>query len=277
MPIRERFQHGAISAIRVGRFAFGINTTFILYRIDDTLIDTGPNNQWASVRPFIDEDPVRQVLLTHHHEDHSGNAARIAQHCDLLPYAPPQCQAKLAQGFATPLLQRMIWGKPVGVKTQPWPEVLQLSDGAQIIPVHTPGHAKDLHCFHIPAHGVLFTGDLYIARSIRFLRSDEDLSLIISSIRHVLTLEFDTLLCAHSGVISQGKEKLAQKLDYILDLCERAQALHAQGLDTDQIVPHLLGNEGIASRLSGYNFSKRNLIQQALRVPLAQLSETVEG
>jgi glyoxylase-like metal-dependent hydrolase (beta-lactamase superfamily II) len=44
-------------------------------------------------------------LITHHHEDHSGNANRISQLKKLLPYAPLLGQEKLAKGYPTPLLQ----------------------------------------------------------------------------------------------------------------------------------------------------------------------------
>ena len=56
MPIRKeyRFDNGEHSVLgtRVGRFNLGINTTFIVYRMGDTLIDTGPSNQWREVSRY---------------------------------------------------------------------------------------------------------------------------------------------------------------------------------------------------------------------------------
>lgn len=268
MAERERFHIGPIEGVRVGRFGFGINTTFIVYRIDDTLIDTGPPNQWSPVKRFVDERPVRQLLLTHHHEDHSGNAARLSQHLNLTPMAPEPGRAKLARGFRTPPLQRLIWGRPEPVETAPLAAQLALSDGSPINPIATPGHAKDLTCYHLPKQGWLFSGDLYLSRKLRYLRSDENLTQLMDSLRRVLALEFDTLLCPHRGPVAGGHEALSAKLRYLEQLCERAQALASQGKSDTAILHALLGPEDWLGHLSRYNLSKINLVRQALKVPL---------
>ncbi len=268
MAERERFHVGPIEGVRVGRFGLGINTTFIVYRIDDTLIDTGPPNQWGPVRRFVDERPVRQLLLTHHHEDHSGNAARLSRHLGLTPMAPEPGRAKLARGFRTPPLQRWIWGRPEPVETAPLAPALTLSDGSPIHPIATPGHAKDLTCFFLPRQGWLFSGDLYLSRKLRYLRADENLAQLMDSLRRVLTEEFDLLLCPHRGPVADGHRALRDKLHYLEHLCERAQSLARQGKSDTAILHALLGPEDWLGHLTRYNLSKTNLIRQALAVPL---------
>jgi len=266
MPIRDRLQHGPVDGVRVGRFGRSINTTFVLYRWGDTLIDAGPPNQWKDVAKFTAEKPPRQVILTHHHEDHAGNAARLAKKYNLTPYAPVEGRDKLARGYAVPMIQRLIWGAPRPVETAPYPDDIRTDDGTRIVPVFTPGHAKDLHVLHIPEKGWLFSGDLYIARSIRYLRSDEDLPLLMDSIRKALTLDFDFIFCPHRGLVENGKEMLRQKLANMVSLCEQAQALQTEGAALEEITKRLLGPEDGMSKASRYNFSKRNLIAGALDV-----------
>ncbi|WP_315900077.1 MBL fold metallo-hydrolase [Ferrimonas balearica] len=252
----------------MGRFQFGINTTFIVYRVGDTLFDAGPPNQWSSVAAFVSERPVRQLLLTHHHEDHSGNAGRIATLTGVTPMAPEPGRAKLARGFATPPLQRLIWGAPSPLATEPLADDLHLEDGSPIQPVFTPGHAPDLTCFHLPQQGWLLSGDLYLSRKLRYLRSDEDLAELMASLRKVLTLPFDTLLCPHRGPVRQGHQALCEKLANLERLCAEAQALARQGRSEKAILKALLGPEDWLGHLSRYNLSKTNLIRQALTVPL---------
>ena len=266
MPIHQRYQLEQVDGARVGLFNAGINFTFIVYRIGDTVIDSGPSNQWSAVRRFIDEQPVNRLLLTHHHEDHSGNASRIAAHCGVVPLAPALGQQKLLRGYRTPLLQKVIWGSPRPVQTNPLPESVQLSDGSDLICIHTPGHAKDLHCFYSPDNGWLFTGDLYISKSVRYLRADENLQQHILSIRKVLALDFDVIFCAHRGILADGKQALSEKLNNMLEICARAQQLHQKGQGLDQIVTQLLGPEGMMARMTRNNFSKTNLIAEALKV-----------
>lgn len=266
MPIRKRYQFAEVEGARVGRLNLGINTTFIVYRLGDTLIDCGPSNQWPDVKRFIQEKPVNTLLLSHHHEDHSGNAARIADLCKLVPYAPQQAANKFSDGYRTPVLQKIIWGSPQPVQTQLLPDVMTLSDKTRLETIFTPGHAKDLHCFYLPEKGWLFSGDLYISKSIRFLRADEHLDQIITSTRKVLKQDFDTLFCPHRGILENGKQALTEKLENIVQLCENAQQLQQKGYGLKQIVKQLLGPEEVASYLSGFNFAKVNLIAQAIEL-----------
>ena len=262
MPVRQYYQHQQVQGIKVGRFNQGINTQFIVYRMGSTVIDAGPSNQWRHVAKYLKKEPVEQLLLTHHHEDHSGNAHRIAKTFSITPKAPKLAQAKLASGYPTPLLQKIVWGSPRPVKTQTLADTEYLSDGTAVVPVHTPGHAKDLTCFHVPSEGYFFSGDLYIAKTIKMLRQDEDLNELINSLRKVQTLDFTTLFCPHGGVIENGKQALNLKLENILKLCKEVQELTNKGWSVPQIVQDLLGPEDATAKLTNGNFSKTNLIKQ---------------
>ncbi|UXD88783.1 MBL fold metallo-hydrolase [Thalassolituus hydrocarboniclasticus] len=276
MPIRKKYRYDngehSVTGTRVGRFNLGINTTFIVYRIGDTLIDTGPSNQWREVKQVLQEDhqqtALRQLLITHHHEDHSGNAQRISQLTGVLPHAPVQGQEKLARGYRTPLLQRIIWGSPRPVATQALHNDLTLSDGSPVIPVHTPGHAKDLTCLFLPQQKYLFSGDMYISKSLKYLRIDEHLGELIHSLDKLLALDFEILFCPHRGIVEDGKAALQEKRDNLYQLCKQAQQLQQQGLKEEEIVIRILGPEDWLAKISGYNISKTNLIRQALAYSL---------
>lgn len=268
MPIRQTYAFENVTGVKVGRLNQGINTQFIIYRMGDTVIDTGPSNQWSHVKAFLLQERVNQLLLTHHHEDHSGNAKRIAELFNLVPKAPELAREKLASGYKTPLLQRIVWGRAIPVETQALKSEERLSDGSIVVPVHTPGHAKDLTCFYLPDQGYFFSGDLYIARKLKMLRADENLSQLISSIKKVLQLDFKILFCPHGGIVENGKEALSEKLKNILDVCEKAQVLKQSGANLDEITRRVLGPEDMIAKLTGGNFCKTNLIQQGLEVNL---------
>ncbi len=268
MPIRQYYRHNEVEGCKVGRFNLGINTQFIVYRIGDTVIDTGPSNQWRPVKQFLSRSTVRQLLLTHHHEDHSGNAGRISKLFKLVPKAPSLSQAKLTNGYRTPLIQKIIWGNPKRTASVALEETEHLTDGSPILPIHTPGHAKDLTCFLLPKQGYFFSGDLYIARNLKLLRSDEDLPELVNSLRKAVSLDFKTLFCPHGGIFENGKDVLKTKLENILKLCEQAQELAASGDSLQEITIKLLGPEDMVGKLSGGNFSKLNLIKQCHLVKL---------
>ncbi len=271
MSVRQFYKFEEVEGLKVGRINQGINTNFIVYRIGDTVIDSGPSNQWRHVKKFLSQAKVSQLLLTHHHEDHSGNAHKIGKLFNIKPKAPMLAQEKLRNGYKTPLLQKFVWGSLVPVETTHLKTEEFLSDGSKIIPVHTPGHAKDLTCFFIPSKKYFFSGDLYIAPKLKMLRSDEHLGLLLKSINEVLTLDFETLFCPHGGIIENGKEALTKKRDYILNLIEQTNLLVAKGFDVSAIIIKLLGPEDIVSKVTQGNFCKENLIRQCIALDTSKI------
>jgi len=268
MAILDTFTYHDLDAHRVGRFDFGINSSFICYRLQDTLIDCGPSNQWKYVKPFVEAKPFKQILLTHHHEDHSGNAGSIYQLSGVQPQAPDITIDIMNRGFKIPLMQKVIWGSADRVKAAPLREDLTIGDEA-VAPVFTPGHAKDMTCYLLKDRGWLFSADLYIANYLKFLRIDEHIPTLLDSTRHALSREFDTLICPHRGVVENGKKKLQEKYDYLVELSKNAQAQRQSGSDLLKITESLLGKDGMMCKLSAYNFSKRNLIRSCLDVDLS--------
>ncbi len=268
MSVLDRFSHEDLDAIRLGRFNLGINTSFIIYRIGDTVIDTASPNQRRLAKQFIQEKPLRQLLITHHHEDHAGNAEAIRKLTGVTPLAPELTKEKLRNGFNIPLMQKLIWGSPGRAHTEELPDELVLDNGDAITPVFAPGHAKDMTCYLIKDRGWLFSADLYIANRLKLLRADEDVPTLLNSVQKVLTYDFDTLFCPHRGIVPEGQQRLKEKYDFIVNLAGDAQHLHQKGFSDIDISEQLLGKEGWFSKLSGYNFSKRNLIQSCLDVSL---------
>ncbi len=266
MGVVERLHFEDVEGIRVGRFTGRINTTCILYRVGDTLIDTGSPNQWRAVRAFLEEKPVRQVAVTHHHEDHAGNLARLQGKADRPLLAPAESLELLASGFPLQVYRRIIWGQPGLARAEPLPASLPLAAGGGLEPVLLPGHSPDMTCLLERSRGVLFGADLYISSRPRYLRQDEDLTGILQSLRRALALDFGTLLCSHRGVLLDAKEALQRKLDYLVSLSQQASELHSQGIAAASITRRLLGREDSVSLISLGHFSKRNLIRECLRV-----------
>ncbi len=266
----KRIQEGEVQGLRVGRFKGAVNTTSLVYRIGDALIDTGPANQWGVVRRFVEETHPRQVILTHHHEDHSGNA-RLLKRIKRLPvYAPELSIPLLAGGFKVHLYRRLVWGKPALVQVDPVPAVVEVGGGMTLRRIAAPGHSIDMTCYLVPERGWLFSGDLFVAALPRYLRSDEDFPEQLKSIRSILEHEFDTVFCAHRGVVANGRLAFRRKLEYLETLRLRARRLHQEGREVPEITRLLLGKEDFLSWFSGGHFRKSNLIKACLGHETAQ-------
>lgn len=264
MGIVEQIEFRDIRGVRVGRYGRKVNTTSFLWRSGSTLIDTGPPNQWPVVRDFASSQSTSEAVVTHHHEDHAGNLARLpGLGVDKL-YAPAESLDLIADGFPLQAYRRVVWGRPGRVRARPLPERFETADGATLEALLLPGHSPDMTCLLDSDRGVLFSADLYIGSHLRYLRIDENLSGIITSLERALTYDFDTLLCSHRGVVQPAKTKLRAKLDSLYELREQARSLAAEGLPLRSIVSRLLGNEDFISAVSRGHFSKRNLIAACL-------------
>ena len=57
----------------------------------------------------------------------------------------------------------------------------------------------------------------------------------IATINEILPLDFDTIFCAHAGVVENGKAMFQKKLDFLLEIQDKVHALREQGLDNREI------------------------------------------
>jgi glyoxylase-like metal-dependent hydrolase (beta-lactamase superfamily II) len=212
-----------------------------LYSLNGLLIDTGFSRQQAQVLAFVKEEKPSHAALTHHHEDHSGNVASVMA-MGVHVWAPRQGVAPVAEGFPVEWFRRRIWGRPEHARCEELPAELR-AGSLEVRAVHAPGHSDDMTVLHVPERGWLFTGDLFIARRLKALRDDEDPNALIRSLNRVLELDFDTVFCAHRGVVTGGREQLRVKRDFLVGVRDQVRELAGQGWNARQITRKLFGRE----------------------------------
>ena len=265
----EHITHGRVDGLRVGRYGLGLNVQSVCYRIGRTLVDTGPPNQWGAVRRFVQKQAeahgIDRVLLTHHHEDHAGNAARLQELLDVPVYAPEASLDRLRDGVSLDTYRWIVWGRPRPVEAEPVPETLPLADGTTLRTLPAPGHSDDMVCYLAEDHGLLFAADLYVTRRPQYLRAEEHAPRLNESIHDVLEHDFHTLLGGHRGVVEDGRRALAEKVKYLEALCGVVQRRYRYDkLAVPEITDEILGREGMLYWVSGGDFSKHNLIASCL-------------
>lgn len=142
---------------------------------------------------------------------------------------------------------------------------MPLENGLELNSHYLPGHTNDSMCMHEPNQGWLFSGDLYVASKVRYGHSEESVSQQLTSLESAIALDFDTLFCAHQGIIENGKQALKKKYDYLDSLQQQVKELDRQGLSSKQISLHILGREDTVAFSSGFKMSKHKLIQACLK------------
>lgn len=256
---------GPLTRVRMARTLFGRPLHEVsAYAFADLLIDSGPPPtasqlvSWARGRPEIS-----RIVLTHHHEDHVGGAAALSEELGLPVLAPASAVAILAEGLRMPLYRKAVWGTPRRFRAEPLGPVV-LGDGYRLRVVPTPGHAFTHVCLFEEEGRWLFSGDLYVHERVRYLRKIENVWEHIDSLRRVIALEPDLLICAHAGVLEHAQERLARKIHWWEDLAGQARELRKKGLSVPAVSRKLLGRDGFLSYASFGDFSHKNLIRSLL-------------
>jgi len=204
------------------------------YYIDGLLIDTAQRHRQRDVLRTFAGRPIRQIALTHFHEDHSGNVAALRRQHAVPVYADPRTARRVGEGFSILPYEQFWFGRIEPCPgIEPLPPVLE-TDRYRLQPLPTPGHSDDHHVFWEASEGWLFAGDFYIG-NLRIFRRGEHFRQHLESTRRILTYGFDTIFCGHNPVLRGGHRALAAKLRYLEDFRERVHTWHERGLTVPQI------------------------------------------
>lgn len=236
-----------------------------VFRAGDCLIDAGFRHARSAFLAWPALDGVSACLLTHHHEDHIGNADALKERGVPVLAPPPVIRAAGSMGRLQ-LYQRVIWGTPASAGLQPLDAAYE-SAGWRLVPVSTPGHASDHHIYHEPDRGLIFSGDLYLGRRVDSARPDEDVHALLDSLRTVRALGPEAVYCAHRGRLDEPERLLSEKIGWLEDLVAAARVLAERGLSVRAIARRLLGREGAVYWVTLGDMSHRNLIESALSRP----------
>lgn len=239
MKISKKIDFGPVAAYRFGYSPVGrpLMSVF-MYVVDSIVIDTAQHHMRTHVAKAMSAHRVERILLTHYHEDHSGNAARISRMFSASVHGHPQTAEKMNGRLRILPYQHVVWGKAEPVRVKAVPPVID-AGRYRFIPVHTPGHSKDHTVYLETRNGWLFSGDLYLGDRIKYFRSDEKIKLQIDSLKTVLTLDFDGLFCGHHPIPSGGKARVAAKLAFLEDFFGKVMDLHQKGLGEREIIVRL--------------------------------------
>ena len=260
----EKTAFGPVTRLHLARTVFGRPLyTVNAYLVDGLLIDTGCPATGRELVAGCRGQGVRQVVNTHHHEDHSGGDWALQKELGLSIAAPPESVPILACFPRLQYYRRIVWRQPRNVIVEPLGETVETERYRfEVLP--TPGHSLDHVCFFEPRQGWLFGGDLFIHERIRYLRADEDAGQILESLRRVLVLQPRLLFCGHADFTEDACEAIERKIAYWEGLAKGARVLRREGLSLREVTERLLGPETLMTRITGGHFSKLNLIRALL-------------
>lgn len=234
------------------------------FRAGGLLIDCGPPKWARLVHPWLAPDPPEALALSHHHEDHSGNAAMIREQFGCPVFAAEATSKLMAQRFPMLPYRLVLFGRPRSLLPEPFPEPFTVGNlTLEVIP--TPGHSADHMAFYERNRGWLFPGDLYLGDKVRVGKKEESIPGQIHSLRMLLNLNFDALFCAHKPIPSGGKAHLQAKLNFFVSVQEQVLHFHRLGLPVREIMRRLHWPEKTAWKwLTTFDVSGEFLIRSVI-------------
>ncbi len=266
MKTIKKHKFGNVYAYELGYSAVGRPLmTVNCYVVGDILIDTGQSHMSRAVLDIVKAHKISAVLLTHHHEDHSGNAAVIKKAFDIPIQAHSLTIDKMKDSYKIFPYQHWVWGATTPVRLDSFIPDFYEHENLKFQLIHAPGHSKDHSVFLEVNHGWLFSGDLYLGDRIKYFRADEKIEEQIASIRNVLSYEFDSLYCSHNPRPINGKRYLAAKLQFLEDFYGNVSILADHGLDEKKIMRQLQLKEQRMIKLICFgNVSMRNMVRSVI-------------
>jgi glyoxylase-like metal-dependent hydrolase (beta-lactamase superfamily II) len=218
--------------------ALGVGRAYLVAEADRlTLIDTGlpksADKVFAAIEAFGRRpEDVRQVIITHYHNDHAGSLADVVDRSGAQVLAHP-LDAPVLRGERAPapantnaVMRKILDMTDPGLhKPRPIRVDREVSDGDEIDLeggariVHTPGHTPGSISVYWPRRKLLFAGDaaanLFGVRPpVGWFTEDHDAAR--RSIKQLAELEFDVACFGHGKPVyndaSRAFRRLADRL-----------------------------------------------------------------
>lgn len=264
----------------LGKKMFSVHS---FYLPDGTLFDTGQHHLEKLFIQKLENRPINQILLTHHHEDHTGNAKALLEKYgfDNLGkkretfrlYASHKTIPFITEGFGYPInfYQKMLFGLTQMLNAQDITPFEHLEEIHTLkytfTPIYTPGHSTDHFAFLEKNEGWLFSGDIYVG-NVKIMRHNENLYQIIDSLKSLMKYDFDALFCAHNPKPENGKKYLNEKINYLTDFCEQANYFYQQGFSIAQIIKKMGKKESLWVKfITNNDVGVDFMVKHALQIP----------
>ena len=232
----------------------GPGTNTYLFGVEEiAVLDPGPiiSRHLEAIQRIADA-PIRWVLVTHTHPDHSPAASVLAKETG-------------AELIGIPA--------PVGAhQDESFQPDRVLADGDQLVSdafairaVHTPGHASNHVCFHHEASDWVFTGDHVIDGSTVVINPpDGNMKQYIESLRRLRSMGCAALAPGHGELIHDPERAIDWIIEHRLEREARVVAALKANPDitTRELVPHVY--KDVDKKL--YGLAERSLLAHLIKL-----------
>lgn len=267
MITKKKFTEERINGVHLGKGTLTFqNITLNVYSfsIDGVIIDTGAKSLEKDFADFFKKQDADFCVITHYHEDHTGNARILQEEMKLPIYMDSQkidyCKTKADY----PLYRKLFWGKRPPFEAKPIGKTFTSRTAVWKV-IETPGHSPDHLAFLNHETGQLFAGDLYVTPKPKVILDEEHIPTTIESLKKILAYPFEDVFCSHAGYVQDGRKALQRKLEYLLELQHTVLRLYNEGFSPKQITNQLFPKKFPIINVSLGEWDSKHLVYSILQ------------
>lgn len=236
--------------------------TYLLGTEQIAVLDPGPKiESHIETIQEISGAPIRWILVTHTHPDHSPAATKLAAMTGAELLGTPAPEGK--QQDKTFIADRVLEDGDELASTE-----------FVIEAVHTPGHASNHLCYRHVGLNWLFTGDHIIDGSTVVINPpDGNMKHYLQSLQRVKQLQCDALAPGHGEIIHEPDKAIDWLINHRLEREHKVRAALARNpnLTTRDLVPHVY--KDVDTKL--YALAERSLLAHLLKLEDDGIAECV--
>mgnify|MGYP001157800496 CR=1 FL=1 len=226
------------------------------FAVRGVLIDSAFDDAGPELMAWVAAHRPAGVIITHAHDDHGGNAERLARAGVPLQMTPDTIallQAPMRRGWH----RRWTWG---GMPLLTSPVTPFSAPGLDLI--QAPGHSPDHHVVWDAERETLFAADLFLSVKVKVAHPvhREDIRQQIGTIRRILELRPKRVFDAHRGLLTDGASLLAAKANWMEETVGRIDRRLAEGWSARAIIRDVFGGESVFAYTTLGDFSRANFV-----------------
>ncbi len=256
----KKTNYGEVIEFKAARTIMGRPLYFThFFYFDGLLIDTGPLHVSSEVLAALRGLPVKKIVITHQHEDHTGNCGLLHKELGVSIFAHPETIRVLADPPEIEIYRKIIWGNLPRASAMPLEDNIS-TDLYQLRTIYTGGHSIDHVCFYEPQNKWLFSGDLYLGENLTGFMVGENIVAHLKSLQKLISLKPRVLFCGLKGRLDNATERLTNKYNCWWDLCCRVKKLYEAKATRQQILAEVFGGEMYFYYFSQSNWGRRYML-----------------
>jgi glyoxylase-like metal-dependent hydrolase (beta-lactamase superfamily II)/8-oxo-dGTP pyrophosphatase MutT (NUDIX family) len=189
----------------------------------------------ALLHTILDGRRVQGIVLTHHHHDHVGDAARLREKhgCPVFAHALTAAQVDVTVDVLVD--DGHVFALPAGAG----------GPARRFQVLHTPGHARGHVCLWEPDLSLLVAGDMVAGTgSILIDPPEGHMNTYLQSLQRLIALSPRALIPSHGPLLVDGERRLREQIAHRRARQEAVAAAIAGGaVDVDAVVAAVYGRD----------------------------------